>query len=1227
MYHRPRVFQAPRLPAHYVKRVRKFSEVMAGLLARGSDHPGVLAITAIAGMGGIGKSTLAAALTHDRRVQTRFPDGVLWATLGQEPATSARLGEWLQAMGGEAHKSIDVEELSARLRAIFADKAALLVVDDAWEPEHVTPFLVGGDACRVLITTRRAAVAEEVGSRVFPLDVLSIDESLELLSSYLKRDLRPEEQKDARRMAEAVGRLPLALTLVAARLGRGVSWSDLSDALEAEVGRLGQLENPRQRWKPQPRLIATFNTSLRALSVDVPVAYDAFLWLGVLPEDTTITAAAAATIFGLPEGDADDILEVLWAESLLMPGDAIVQNGRTWRAYRIHDLLHDHAGTLLIAPVAVASERDLPGLGLTMVEAHSRLLGRYRARTRQGQWHTLLNDGYIHSRLTWHFEKSGTSEAIHDLLREETLEGRNGWFEARERLGQVAGYLDDLMRARRLVDDVGFGQRPLLGLQCRYALMAASLNSLASSIPGELLAALVQNKLWVPAQALSLARQIPYPRSRVKALAALAPHLPPSLMIQALEAARAIGDERLRTDALIACALHLPVAERDRALAQALEAARTIKHDWDKSHALVALAPHLSPLLTPQALEAARTIRDEEYRTLAMLALAPHLSGLERDRVLAQALEAARETWNPWRQSGLLIGLAPSLPTPLISQALETARAIGDQRARTSVLVALAPRLPAQERDRVLAQALEAVRTIGDQEARSRYLAVVAPHLSGLERDRVLAQALEAARAIRSPWRQSEVLIGLTPQLPTPLISQALETARAIGDEVARSGALVALAPRLPAQERDRVLAQALEEARAIGDRSAGTRAMAALKPYLPAPERDYLLAQALEAALAIEYEAARSDALVILAPHFLTPEHDRVLAKALEAARAIEYEGDRSRALAALAPHLPPPLVPQALEASLAIRDERERSLAIASLVPHLPPALIPRALEAALAIEYEGARSRALASLVPHLPPPLIPQALEAARAMERDWDRFNTLAALAPHLPPELFSEALATARTIGDEVARSGALVALAPHLPAQERDPALAQALEAARAMIRDRDRFTALAALAPHLPPSLVSDALEATRTIDSDNARSVALAALAQRLPPPLIPWALETARAIENEGDRSRALAALVPHLPPPLIPQALETALAIVEEGSRSRTLAALEPRLLALPIWDLHPLWNTTLEASSMRTRRDLLGDLSILHAVLAKVGGAEAVAETYWAIRNVGRWWP
>lgn len=66
---------------------------------------------------------------------------------------------------------------------------------------------------------------------------------------------------------------------------------------------------------------------------------------------------------------------------------------------------------------------------------------------------------------------------------------------------------------------------PCLGVELRCALIEASIHSLAGNLLPKLLAALVKEAVWTPAQGLSYARQIADPRGRAAALAALALHL------------------------------------------------------------------------------------------------------------------------------------------------------------------------------------------------------------------------------------------------------------------------------------------------------------------------------------------------------------------------------------------------------------------------------------------------------------------------------------------------------------------------------------------------------------------------------------------------------------------------------------------------------------------------------------------------------------------------------
>ena len=176
-------FQALAVPRYFVPRPEMSQALMDYLTA---DAPsGALVVSAVHGLGGIGKTTLVAALAHTPDVQARFPDGVLWATLGQQPDVLSLLAGWIQALGDYDFHPTVIESASAHLRTLLHDKACLLVVDDAWQADHARPFLLGGSRCRLVITTRNAALARKVGAQLHDLDVMTETQALALFQARL----------------------------------------------------------------------------------------------------------------------------------------------------------------------------------------------------------------------------------------------------------------------------------------------------------------------------------------------------------------------------------------------------------------------------------------------------------------------------------------------------------------------------------------------------------------------------------------------------------------------------------------------------------------------------------------------------------------------------------------------------------------------------------------------------------------------------------------------------------------------------------------------------------------------------------------------------------------------------------------------------------------------------------------------------------------------------------
>ena len=104
-------------------------------------------ITALQGLPGVGKTTLATALAHDDAVRGHFRGGVYWAGLGPQGDVESALNRWATALGAELGAARDAREKARRLAPVLEGAAlgapVLLVIDDVWRAEDAKPF--GGD--------------------------------------------------------------------------------------------------------------------------------------------------------------------------------------------------------------------------------------------------------------------------------------------------------------------------------------------------------------------------------------------------------------------------------------------------------------------------------------------------------------------------------------------------------------------------------------------------------------------------------------------------------------------------------------------------------------------------------------------------------------------------------------------------------------------------------------------------------------------------------------------------------------------------------------------------------------------------------------------------------------------------------------------------------------------------------------------------------------------------
>ncbi|NUR26600.1 MAG: tetratricopeptide repeat protein [Catenulispora sp.] len=215
-------------PRHLVGREAELAALLAAV--RADLAAGGVALYAIDGMPGIGKTSLAVRAAH--LLGGECPDGQIQINFRSHHPHQAPIGalealrQLLYEVGAQASdvgRADSTDALAALWRRHIQGKHVLLLLDDVHDLEQVECLLPTSPGSVALLTSRRR-LNPVSGLRQHPLRTLPEVAARSLLAAITERDFADDAEALDRFIARCGG-LPLAITVSAAHLRNRPSWS------------------------------------------------------------------------------------------------------------------------------------------------------------------------------------------------------------------------------------------------------------------------------------------------------------------------------------------------------------------------------------------------------------------------------------------------------------------------------------------------------------------------------------------------------------------------------------------------------------------------------------------------------------------------------------------------------------------------------------------------------------------------------------------------------------------------------------------------------------------------------------------------------------------------------------------------------------------------------------------------------------------------------------------
>ncbi|XP_048320326.2 disease resistance protein RPM1 isoform X2 [Ziziphus jujuba] len=316
-------------------------------------------VVSLAGMGGMGKTTLAKQVYDDAGVKKHFKIRA-WITVSESCKIQDLLKDMVQQLYKatrrrvpQAVESMNNNQLKRTIKELLQRSRYLIVLDDVWNLDkwHAVKYALPSNSfrSRVVLTTRNADVAAftsgiESNSKIHNLEPLPLAESWELFcrKTFKGNACPPHLEEICRNILRKCEGLPLAIVAISGVLATKSKWRiDEWDMVSRSLG--AEIEGNDKLKYLKKVLSLSFN--------DLPYYLKyCFLYLSIFPEDHLIEHMrlirlwVAEGFIEAKEGKtleevAEDYVNELMNRSLMQVATT-TSDGRV-KTFRIHDLLRE----------------------------------------------------------------------------------------------------------------------------------------------------------------------------------------------------------------------------------------------------------------------------------------------------------------------------------------------------------------------------------------------------------------------------------------------------------------------------------------------------------------------------------------------------------------------------------------------------------------------------------------------------------------------------------------------------------------------------------------------------------------------------------------------------------------------------------------------------------------------------------------------------------------------